>query len=147
MISFNLKYLKAFILLILIVMIRVFEYQIFNDGLMDFFKHDYLLKPLPKISIWHMVWIDSLRYWLNAILSIFLIKLFFHQQNLDRFLWLFYGVFYVIGVIFLLYFLNNYQPGDYLGLFYTRRFLIQPIWLFLLIPALYYQQKQTIKDE
>ncbi len=133
------KYIITFVLLVLLVAVRYFDKQLFNDGLIDFFKHDYLSKALPKVSIWHIVFIDSLRYWINALLSVFLLKLYFNQANLNRFLWIVYTFVFVLSILILFFLLKTYQPGAYLPLFYVRRFLIQPLLLFLLFPALYYQ--------
>ena len=137
----RLKYLTVAVLLILIVSIRVLEKRFFNDGLIDFFQHDYLTRPLPDLSITQLLVIDSLRFWLNALLSIAILYLLFKQKHLLKFLFIIYGVFFVIGISAMYYLLSHYQPGEYAALFYVRRLLIQPLLLFLLLPALLYQQK------
>jgi exosortase F-associated protein len=129
------------VLLLILVAVRLFEKHLFNDGLIHFFEYEYLQSSLPNISISHILLIDSVRFWFNSLLSIVILYLFFKQTKLLRFLWIFYGVFFIILAGILYYILNNYEAGNYLGLFYIRRILIQPIILFVLFPALLYQKK------
>jgi exosortase F-associated protein len=128
------------VLLLILVAVRLFEKHLFNDGLIHFFEYEYLQSSLPNISISHILLIDSVRFWFNSLLSIVILYLFFKQTKLLRFLWIFYGVFFIILAGILYYILNNYEAGNYLGLFYIRRILIQPIILFVLFPALLYQK-------
>jgi len=135
------KHIIAGFLMLLLILIRWYEKTYFDDGLIDFFHHDYLKHALPNVSIFNIFWIDSLRFWLNSIISIAIIFLYFKQTGLMKFLLIFYTIAYLITVIILLWSIDSYQTGQYLVLFYTRRFLIQPMLLLLLIPALWYQKK------
>jgi len=134
------KYILAFLLLFLLVLIRFIEKKIFDDGLIDFFHHQYLTGDLPEISFWRIMLIDSLRYWLNSIISIGIMYLFFSQKYLFRFLFSLYLFVFLVALAIYYYQLRNYSAGNYLGLFYVRRLLIQPLLLFVLIPALLYQK-------
>ncbi len=133
------KHIIASIALILLIAIRFFEKHFFDDGLIAFFQHDYLNNDLPDTSIIKTLLIDSVRYWLNAVLSIAIIYLYFKQTGLLKFLFLIYTATFIIGISLMYIALQNYQSGQYLFLFYTRRFMIQPLLLFLLFPALWYQ--------
>jgi len=139
------KYILATILIVLLVLIRLFEFEWFNDGLILFFRHDYLTEKLPWVPFDVIILTDSIRYWLNAIISIVLLNLFFRQKDLNKFLALIYTVAFLVLIVLLIYFLKHYEAGNYLGLFYVRRFLIQPLLLFILLPALLYQQQKIKK--
>jgi len=67
------KYILATILLVLLVLIRLFEFECFNDGLILFFRHDYLTEKLPLASLKNIILTDSIRYWLNAVISIMIL--------------------------------------------------------------------------
>ncbi len=133
------KHIIAGIALILLVAVRFFEKHFFDDGLIVFFQHDYLNNDLPDISFAKTLLTDCIRYWLNALLSIAIIYLYFKQTGLLKFLLLIYTATFVVGIILMYIALQNYQAGQYLFLFYSRRFMIQPLLLFLLFPALWYQ--------
>jgi len=137
------KHIIAFVLLLLLVAVRLFEKQLFNDGLIQFFQHNYLTEKLPFVPKNTILLTDSLRYWLNTLISIAILKLYFNQRDLNKFLFLIYTVFFLVAIFVFNYALSHYQSGDYLLLFYVRRFLIQPLLLFILLPALLYQQKIT----
>lgn len=132
----------AVAILFLLIGIRFVEMTYFNDGLILFFHHDYVSKALPFVPVNVILLTDTLRYLLNSLLSILLLWLFFREKNLLKLLILIYIVFYLIAIVLFYYQLTHYQAGEYLGLFYVRRFLIQPILLFLLFPALLYQRVQ-----
>uniref|UniRef100_UPI0040473CDC exosortase F system-associated membrane protein n=3 Tax=Flavobacterium TaxID=237 RepID=UPI0040473CDC len=80
------------------------------------------------------------RYLLNTLLSLGIIYLLFKQIQLVQFSAILFLVLFAILILlfYAVLFLSS-QP-DYLILFYLRRFLIQPIFLVLFIPAFYYQQ-------
>ena len=134
------KHIIAIILVFLLMAIRFFEKSYFDDGLICFFQHDYLTEPLPKLSIIKIIWIDSIRFWLNTAISILILSLYFNQSGLLKFLLLVFTISYLASILVLYLSLNNYQAGHYLVLFYNRRFLIQPLLLLLLVPALWYQE-------
>jgi len=136
------KYFFATVLIVLLVLIRLFELEYFNDGLILFFRHDYLTEKLPLASLKNIILTDSIRYWLNAIISIIFLNLFFRQKDLNKFLALIYTIAYLVLIILFIYLLKHYETGNYLGLFYVRRFLIQPLLLFILLPALWYQRQK-----
>jgi exosortase F-associated protein len=138
---FNKKYILIAVLMILLILIRFYEKQFFDDGLIVFFQFDYGKKPLPQVSLSHILLVVSLRYGLNSLISIAVLHLLFSQKYLIRFLIIFYGIIYIILIVSMWILINTYQAGEYLPLFYTRRFLIQPVLLFILIPALLYQKR------
>ncbi|UGS23181.1 exosortase F system-associated membrane protein [Flavobacterium channae] len=131
-----------FIVLALVglILIRAFEDDLFYDPFLAFFKTDYQNKPLPDLNQSLLFLNLFLRYLLNTVFSLMMIKFLFNEKQLVAFSgYLFLVLFVVLITIFfgLLHFSN--QP-DYLILFYIRRFLIQPLFLVLFIPAFYYQK-------
>ena len=124
-----------------LIAIRFFEKSYFDDGLICFFQHDYLTEPLPKFLIFKIIWIDSIRFWLNTAISIMILSLYFNRSGLLNFLLLIFTAGYFISMLVFYLSIESYQAGHYLILFYSRRFLIQPLLLLLLAPALWYQER------
>ncbi len=134
------KHIIAIILIFLLIAVRFFEKSYFDDGLIGFFQYDYLTEPLPKLPIFKIILIDSIRFWLNTAISILILRLYFNQSGLLKFLLLVFTISYFVSILFLYLSIENYQAGHYLSLFYSRRFLIQPLLFLLLAPALWYQK-------
>ncbi len=124
------------------LLVRYVENEWLDDGLYDFFQYDYLQQALPSLSFKQMIIKNSIHYWLNALLAIAFLKLYIKQNHLISFLSLFYGFFYILLLFFLWIAIHYYQAGQYLFLFYIRRLLIQPVFLFLLIPILLLEQNR-----
>ena len=126
--------------LLALVAVRAFEQKMFYDPFLNFFKTEFQGKSLPDYEGFKLFLNTFLRYFLNTIFSILLIYQIFKQKKLIVFVsWLYLFLFVVLAIIYfgLLY----YKTSDYLVLFYVRRFLIQPLFLVLFIPAFYYQRK------
>jgi len=126
------------VLLGFLVLIRVFENQLFYDPYLLFFKNDYLYMDFPRREILKLTFFTSLRYILNSIISIGIIYLFFKDKSIVKFSALVYAIAYIILVLIFLYFVINPRQEDYYLFFNFRRFLIQPVLLLLLLPAFYY---------
>ena len=123
-----------------LILVRAFEDNLFYDPFLSFFKTDYQNKLLPDLNCYLLFGNLLLRYALNTFFSLIIIRLLFNERNLMLFSgYLFIFLFVILVIVFfgLLHFSD--QP-DYLILFYIRRFLIQPLFLVLFIPAFYYQQ-------
>lgn len=126
--------------LLALVAVRAFEQKLFYDPFLPFFKTEFQGKSLPDYEGFKLFLNTFLRYFLNTIFSILLIFQIFKEKKLVVFVsWLYLFLFVVLAVIYfgLLY----SKTSDYLVLFYVRRFLIQPLFLVLFIPAFYYQIK------
>lgn len=133
------------ILILLLIAIRLFLQPYFYDPLLVFFKHDYLHLEIPKLDYGRYFVNIFYRYLLNTGLSLGILFLIFKSKNVLKFSVKFYiGAFIIFGL--LLYvelkftIINNYNV-----VFYVRRFLIQPLFLLLLIPAFYYQKIRVDK--
>lgn len=129
------------ILVILLVIIRYFE-NVFYDPLTNFFKHDYLNGNLPAMNTGMLLFNLFIRYVLNSLFSIGIIWFLFKDKAFIRFSVYFYGfAFIVLSGLFVLYISHPVLKKQLFSIFYIRRFIIQPLFLLLLIPAFYYQQK------
>jgi len=139
------KYLRFLIigfLFFLLILVRAFSSKLFYDPFINYFKNDYLHKELPNFNLLKLSAYLFLRYILNAIISIGIIYVLFKKQLL-KFSLQFYTIAFFI-LMFLLILILKFHPFEsYLPLFYIRRFLIHPIFVLLLIPAYYYQEKHA----
>jgi exosortase F-associated protein len=132
------KLITLFVLFGLLVLIRVFEDELFYDPYLLFFKNDYLHMDFPNREVFKLTVYTSLRYVLNTILSLGIIYVFFKDKSILKFSAIMYGIAYVILMVCFLYFVINPRQEDYYLFFNFRRFLIQPLLLLMLLPAFYY---------
>lgn len=132
------KYISLFVLFGLLVLIRVFEDELFYDPYLAFFKSDYLQMDYPRREILKLTLYTTLRYVLNSILSLGIIYVFFKDKSIVKFSVFLFAIAYVILMLLFLYYVINPKQEDYYLFFNFRRFLIQPIFLLLLLPAFYY---------
>jgi len=135
------KLITVVVLLGLLVLIRVFENELFYDPYLLFFQDDYLRMDFPNREVFKLTIFTTLRYVLNTVISLGIIYVVFKDKSMIKFAAVLYGIAYLILLILFLYFVLNPKQEDYLIFFYIRRFLIQPIFLLLLLPAFYYFKK------
>ena len=128
------------ILCILLTMVRVFETELFYDPFLIFFKAEFNSSPLPEFDNFKLFASLLFRYLLNTILSILIIYVCFKDKEMLQFTILLYGIFFVILIIIFYYLILNATNLNNLAIFYVRRFLIQPIFVLLFVPAFYYQK-------
>lgn len=138
-----LQLFSVFVLVILLVLIRYFEDQLFYDPYLTFFKNDYLYIDSPRRETLRLVLSTTLRFTLNTIISLGIIWVLFKDWGAVKFSAVLYGVAYVLLMMLFLYFVVNPRQEDYYLFFNVRRFLIQPIILLILVPAFYYQRLQV----
>ena len=125
----------------LLILIRVFEDQLFYDPLLDFFKKDFTKLRLPNFKSSYLFFGLLFRYSLNTIVSLGIIYVFFKDVSMIQFSLLLYVILFI--VLSLVFFSIVYiDEGNNWLLFYVRRFLIQPIFILLFIPGFYYQKLQ-----
>lgn len=140
----KLKVLITVIVVICFGFIRAFEKQLFYDPFLEYFDSDFKGDSFPEVDVFKLFVGLLFRYLLNTILSIILIYSLFRDVDMFKFSILLYSFFLVLlfGMFFLI--LKFYPEGNWL-LFYVRRFIIQPIFVLLFIPAFYYQQENLKK--
>ncbi len=128
-------------LFILLIAIRYFE-NYFYDPLQTYFQNDYLHFKLPEINTFKLLFHVFLRYALNSIISVVIIWIAFKRKSYLSFSIYFFIIAFVFLIIGFALALQTRFEHYYLFGFYVRRFLIQPIFVLLLLPAFYYQSKK-----
>jgi len=142
MMSKQFKYILFFVLISLLVLIRIFEEQLFYDPFLTFFKNDYLYIDSPRQEVFKLVAFTTLRYVLNTIISLGVLFVLFNDKSVVKFSILIFIIAYVVFMSLFLYFVIHPKQEDYYLFFNVRRFLIQPLIALLLIPAFYYHKQR-----
>lgn len=130
----------AMFFIIALVLVRAYEDSLFYDPFLDYFKSNYFNLPLPEIDSLQLFGGLLFRYFLNSALSLAIIYVLFKDRDAIKFASFLYLIFFVILIIAFFFILFNNGETNKMGLFYIRRFLIQPIFLLLFLPAFYYQK-------
>ena len=131
----------AIILILFLIAIRAFENTLFYDPLLLFYKSEYANLPLPKINQIKFFLSLGFRFYLNSILSLALLYVLFKDFKIVKFatfLYIILGSILLISFVFVYHFFGEENK---MTLFYIRRFIIQPLFLMLFIPAFYYQKR------
>jgi exosortase F-associated protein len=135
--------LAQFLFLVgLLTLIRAFEDQLFYDPFLDYFKSDFANLPLPIFNPFQLFFGLLFRYTLNTFVSLGIIYVLFKDVQMVKFalvLYYFFFMLLIISFFFIIYYVNGHNN---LALFYVRRFLIQPIFVILFVPAFYYQKQK-----
>lgn len=134
------KYTWLFIGFGLLVLIRFFENELFYDPYLEFFKNDYLYANSPKVEVFKLIIFTVFRYVLNTLISLAILFVVFKDKSIIKFSAIIYSVVFVLLMIAYLYFVLNPKQETYYIFFNVRRFLIQPIFVILLLPAFYYHK-------
>ncbi len=129
------------ILIVILVAIRAFEDALFYDPFLNYFKDNYTALPLPIINPIKLFLSLGFRYYLNSMISLALLYLIFRDFKIVKFSTILYILFGSVLMISFFFVLLKFGEGNKMILFYIRRFIIQPIFLILFIPAFYYQEK------
>ncbi len=132
------------ILVLLLVLIRAFEDELFYDPLLDFFKNDYSSLPLPEMDIFALQVSVALRFFINTIISLSILWLVFRDREIIKLSVILYAILFA-GFFIAFNFIVFTSEGttSHLALFYVRRFLIQPLFLLILLPAFYFQKYKS----
>lgn len=144
-----LKYKKeivfSIVLVFLLALIRTFE-DFFYDPFLDYFKSDYSNLPFPEYDSIKLFLSLLLRFALNTIVSLAIIQVLFKDFSLTQFASVLYLIFFILLIIAFFCILNFSSEANNLLLFYVRRFLIQPLFVLLFVPAFYYQNQLAKKN-
>lgn len=134
------KYIILSVLILLLVLIRFFENDLFYDPYLTFFKNDYLYLDSPRREVFKLTLFTSLRYVLNSMISMAILFVVFRDKGVIKFSAVVYLIAYIMLLVIFLYFVINPRQEDYYLFFNLRRFLIQPLILLILLPAFYYNK-------
>ncbi len=135
------RLLWAFVLVLLLILIRVFENQLFYDPFLDYFKSEYAHKRLPQFNVFKLFFSLGIRFYLNSVISLLLLYVVFKDKKIIKFSLLLYMILGSILMISFIFVLTFFGEENKMTLFYIRRFLIQPLFIMLFIPAFYYQKQ------
>ncbi|WP_243412137.1 exosortase F system-associated protein [Flavobacterium sp. M31R6] len=126
--------------MILLVSVRAFEKQLFYDPFLVYFEGDYMKSALPEFDNLKLFFGLSFRFFLNTILSLGILYFLFRDKEMISFASILYLSLFIILIASFFCMLLFFENQENLLLFYVRRFLIQPLFLILFIPAFYYQK-------
>ena len=135
--------LAQFLFLVgLLALIRAFEDQLFYDPFLDYFKNDFANLPLPIFNSFQLFFGLLFRYTLNTFVSLGIIYVLFKDVQMVKFALVLYYFFFMLLIISFFFIIYYVKGHNNLALFYVRRFLIQPIFVILFVPAFYYQKQK-----
>ena len=134
------KYILLLIFVMMLILIRFFEDVLFYDPYLEFFQNDYLYMDSPRREVAKVFGFTTLRFVLNTLISLAILFVVFKDKSIIKFSVLIYAIAFVVLIVLYLYFVVNPNQEDYYLFFNVRRFLIQPIFLILLLPAFYYHK-------
>ena len=138
----KLRIALALLFVLALVLIRAYEDSLFYDPFLDYFKGDYYNSPIPAIDNLQLFLGFLSRYFLNTAFSLAVIYVLFKDIDAVKFASALYFIFFVmLSAAFFFILLKNGDTNK-MGIFYVRRFLIQPIFLLLFLPAFYYQKQK-----
>ena len=139
-----LKIVSIVILACFLVLIRTFEDLLFYDPLLEFFKIDYKTLPLPKMDMLGLLTGVVFRFFMNTVISLAILCLVFKDKEIIKLSSILYGFLFVfLFTAFSVIVFTSEGTDSHLVLFYVRRFLIQPLFLLLLLPAFYFQKYKS----
>lgn len=138
-----LKLAAVVTLLLCFVLVRFNENILFYDPFLAYFKGDFNNQPLPEFDVFKLILNLLFRYGLNMLISLGLIYVIFKDWMMIQFSFFLYLI--AFAVLLLSFFLVIYFYGaeNNFLLFNIRRFLIQPIFVLLFIPAFYFQKQNS----
>lgn len=139
--SHKVEVLFITLFVILLASIRAYEDVLFYDPFLNYFKMDYHNLALPAIENGSLFFGFLFRYFLNTILSLAIIYVLFKDIEAVKFASVLYVLFFVILTVAFFLVLHVFEEPSKMVLFYIRRFLIQPIFLLLFLPAFYFQKQ------
>ncbi|WP_414000211.1 exosortase F system-associated membrane protein [Flavobacterium sp. W1B] len=126
--------------ILLFALVRAFEDYLFYDPFLSYFRSDFSGLSLPSYSPIKLFFGLLFRYSLNCLISIALIYALFKDVSMAKFALFLYLLFFLILIFCFYAIIYFYGETNNLMLFYVRRFLIQPLFALLFIPAFYYQK-------
>lgn len=141
-----LKLLLLGLLVIALALVRFFEHELFSDPLLEFYSSAYRYFEAPEFNTFQVIGTTSWRFLINTILSLAIIWVVFPSKKTFFFSLAFYGFAYVVLIAAFWFFIADMKSENYLIIFYIRRFLIQPVFVLILLPAFYYQ-KTNVKEK
>jgi exosortase F-associated protein len=142
LLNHKVRIVLAILLVALLALIRAYEDHLFYDPLLNYYKSDYNNLALPETDNFQLFFGLLFRYFLNSIVSLAIIYVLFKDVEAVKFASILYLIFFVILIVLFFFVLFYIGETNKMALFYVRRFIIQPIFLLLFLPAFYYQKQK-----
>ena len=133
------RWLGLVVGVVALIGVRMLQNKLFYDPLIEFFHSDFQGKNLPELNQTKYLIHIGLRYMLNVLISLGMIAWFFRNRQHVQLSSLVFGIVGIGLLVTLSILLGDTKNSDYMALFYTRRMLMHPMLLFVLFPALYFQ--------
>lgn len=140
----KIRWLVVIALVLMLAGVRAFEDVLFYDPLLDYYRADFTAMPWPETDSLRLAFSLTSRYFLNTIFSLAIIYAIFRNGSLIRFTAMLYLLFFFI--LMALFFAAFTSEADKMLVFNIRRFIIQPIFLLLFVPAFYFQERAAKKN-
>ena len=141
----RIKYPLLVILFFSLVLIRAFESELFYDPFIVFFQNDYLYTAIPEFEYDKLFLSLAARFFLNSILSIGILYVVFEKLGyVVLAMKLYFFGFILLAIAYAVLLSTGFENG-YLLPFYIRRFLVHPLFLLLLLAALFYEKLVDVK--
>jgi exosortase F-associated protein len=141
--SHRVQLLFALGLVFCLVLVRFYEEVLFYDPFLAYFKSDFNQMPLPVFNSFLLILNLLFRYSLNMLLSLGLIYVLFKDSMMVQFSFLLYLLAFIVLLLSFFLVIYFYGAENNFLLFNIRRFLIQPIFVLLFIPAFYFQKRHS----
>lgn len=139
------RILIILLLFFMLILVRAFASRLFYDPFIQYFKNDYLYKAVP-VFVTSKLFLNILfRYLLNFAFSLIILYVAFQKRSVIQFSIKFYAITFVVFMLAFYILLQTGFSKGYLLAFYIRRFLIHPLLVLVLLPAFYYQQKESMR--
>lgn len=133
------KIVLFFFSIVLLVLIRAFETDLFYDPFIAYFKAEQTAN-YPDYDFFSLIFNLFLRYGANSILSLLIIYSLFTNIEMIKWSVFLYTIFLLLLIVAFVYCLLFTNEQHRMILFYIRRFLIQPIFLLLFVAGFYFQK-------
>ena len=131
------------VLLLCFVLVRFYENNLFYDPFLSYFKGDFNNQPLPEYDTFRLVLNLFFRYGINMVISLGMLYVIFKDKMMIQFSCILYAVAFVLLSITLFVVIHIYGSQNNFLLFNIRRFIIQPVFILLFIPAFYFQKRNS----
>lgn len=136
-----LRIIFVILLIFLLTLVRKFETNLFYDPLLSYFQSDFHQLAFPEIQTYKHLLSIGFRYFLNSVISLSIIHVIFQEIKITRFSAIILLLFFFLFALIYFYFIQTEFKQAFTAGFYVRRFLLQPVLLLVLVPAIWYYKK------
>lgn len=127
--------------IVFLILVRLFEERLFYDPFLQYFNESFRRESIPDFNGIQLFFNHLFRFILNTGISLWLLWLLFKNLQFIKIAAFLYVILFILLLPAYFVLISSNLEIHTLVTFYIRRFLIQPILVFILIPAFYYQLK------